>query len=119
MRPKSFNSFAVGSSCRCGSCPDAAFANSRHRHRISRPRRDNRSDAAWLEMCALSGADEPRATPYTRVFAPLPQRMPQTQDSLADDAVCCEPLSGLHPYGGLQTCGGLGKLSSELFKTPF
>ncbi len=32
-----------------------------HRHRITRPRRENRSDAARLAMCALSGADA-RAT---------------------------------------------------------
>jgi hypothetical protein len=33
-----------------GSCPDVAFANSRHRHGITRPQRENRSDAAFLDM---------------------------------------------------------------------
>src|ERR1019366_8427977 len=43
--------------------PGVAFANSRHRHRITRPQRENRSDGARLEMCALSGADGPCASP--------------------------------------------------------
>ena len=33
-----------------GSCPDIAFANSRHRHRIARPQRENRSDAQRLTI---------------------------------------------------------------------
>jgi hypothetical protein len=33
-----------------GSRPNLAFANSRHRHRIIRPQRENRSDAAFLDM---------------------------------------------------------------------
>jgi hypothetical protein len=46
-----------------GSCATVAFANRRHRHRISRPRRANRSDPARLEIFALSGADSLRASP--------------------------------------------------------
>jgi hypothetical protein len=40
-----------------------AFANSTHRDRINRPQRENRSDAARLEMCAPSGPDGARASP--------------------------------------------------------
>jgi hypothetical protein len=33
-----------------GFCPDVAFANSRHRHRITRPQRENRRDAQELNI---------------------------------------------------------------------
>jgi hypothetical protein len=36
------------------------------------------------------------------VFHAADERTPKIEDSLAEDAVCCEPLSGLRLYGGLQ-----------------
>jgi len=59
--------------------PDVAFAYSRHRHRIIRPQRENRSDAARITIRALSGADGPCDHGHTRAVCALPQRTPRTE----------------------------------------
>ncbi len=48
---------------RCPQISTMQCARPGHRHRIPRPQRENRSDAARLAMSALSGADGPCASP--------------------------------------------------------
>ena len=63
---------------------DVAFANGRHRHRITRSQRENPNDAARFTIRAFSGADGPCDRGYTRSVCALPRRTPQTLDSVAE-----------------------------------